>query len=359
VNRTSIEWTDFSANPLKYRTAAAEVLWGCSKVSAGCTHCYSEALAHRYRRGGPFNDAQMAALTPFLDEAELRRMLTYKPAAGKRCFVGDMTDVFGEWVHDEQLDRLFAAFALRGSVTWQVVTKRPERMRAYLAASDLRERLATAALTLANYFDGRPEGGLLQEAFMLEEMWGKGLLWPLPNVWLGTSVENQATADERIPHLLETPAAVRFISAEPLLGPVTLHRRWLMGGTVEHGKPFVENGGVVEWQHPLDWVIVGGESGAGSRPCDSWWVESIVDDCRAAGMPVFVKQLGSHILSPNDVGFEGDTERGWPMDTTYETTTPQNWQGDDVRVRLKSRKGNEPAEWPTALRWRQFPEVSA
>src|SRR4051812_14758294 len=121
MQKTNIEWTatprpdgtlepGYSANPLKYRDAAGNVVWGCVKTSPGCAHCYAETLAKRYGRGGPFTAATMRGLTPFLDEKELHRMLTYKPAAGKKCFVGDMTDVFGEWVPDELLDRLFAVF---------------------------------------------------------------------------------------------------------------------------------------------------------------------------------------------------------------------------------------------------------
>jgi len=240
MNVTSIGWTDFSANPLKYRDANGRVVWGCSKVSPGCTHCYSEALAKRWNKGSDYNDSEMAKLTPFLDDKEIRAMLTKqaidgKAVSGSRVFVGDMTDIFGAWVPDELLDRLFTTFAERPDVTFQVLTKRADRMRDYLS-------------------DGRR----------------RPLRWPLSNVWLGVSVENQERLDRRIPKLLTTPALVRFVSAEPLLGDVWFH----------------------DFAHTptIDWVIVGGESGSNYRPCPIDAILSVVDQCRASSVPVFVKQ---------------------------------------------------------------------
>ena len=170
----------------------------------------------------------MAKLTPFLDEKELRAIHWSRKIAGKRVFIGDMTDIFGEWVPDLMIAELWTTFSQRPDVTFQVLTKRAERMR---------------------------------------RLWAEDMP-PLPNVWNGVSVEDQQRADERIPHLLQTPAAVRFISAEPLLGPIDL-------------KENISN---------LDWVIVGGESGPKFRACDVAWITAIVDQCRDASVPVFVKQ---------------------------------------------------------------------
>jgi len=228
MNTTAIGWTDFSANPLKYRTADGRVVWGCAKVSPGCANCYSEALAKRWGRGGDYNAGEMAQLTPFLDDKEMHTMRTSRKIGGKRVFVGDMTDIFGEWVPDLMIAWIWEVFAQRPDVTFQVLTKRAERM-AKLWAKDVR---------------------------------------PLPNVWIGVSVEDQHRANERIPFLAATPAAIRFISAEPLLLPIDL----------------TENIG------DLDWVIVGGESGPRFRTIDPAWIENIVRDCESAGVPVFVKQ---------------------------------------------------------------------
>jgi len=170
--------------------------------------------------------------------------------------------------------------------------------------------------------------------------------WPLSNVWLGVSVENQHFADERIPLLLQTPAAVRFISAEPLLGPVDLH------------SPVLE----ADSDGYLDWVIVGGESGAGARPFAVAWARSIVAQCQAAGVPVFVKQLGADVRDRNDAGFDGCSPTSWPESIEerdaieYELSGyREDWQGAEVRVHLRDRKGGDMAEWPSDLQVREFP----
>jgi protein gp37 len=217
MNRTPIEWTDFSANPLKFRAPDGRVVWACEKLSPGCANCYAEDLSHRYggvRRAGDWNANTMATLTPFLDEFELREMLTArerrgKQVAGGKVFVGDMTDIFGSWMPDALLDKLFAVFALRPDVTWQILTKRAARMLNYFSLIGRKGSIAIDAHRIADARNiSRP-------------WWGDydADPWPLPNVWLGVSVENQRFADERIPLLLQTPAAIRFISAEPLLGP--------------------------------------------------------------------------------------------------------------------------------------------
>lgn len=375
MNRTAIEWTDFSANPLKFRAPDGRVVWACEKLSPGCANCYAKGLADRYtdRRAGDWNAGVMKTLTPFLDEKELRRMLTYKPAAGKRCFVGDMTDIFGSWVPDDLLDRLFAVFALRGSVTWQLLTKRAERMREYVAAPSRSRLIVNHAIQIAADVDSRPEGGLLQTAFELEELITRGMHWPLPNVWLGVSCEDQQRSDERIPQLLQTPAAVRFISAEPLLGTIDLLRvQWpqkhrvdvLRGGTWELRSGFVPKGQLDFINHSdmqtIDWVIAGGENGP--RGCNVAWIRSLVLQCRAAGVAAFVKQLGSRVIDRNDAGFSGEDTDSWPdfIDNQDRIEhdldgTRDGYQGAPVRIHLVNRKGNDMHEWPRDLRVRQFP----
>ena len=278
---SSIEWTDFTSNPLKYRTPDGSIVWACVHKSAGCEHCYAEQLAKRYGRGRPFKAENINTLMPFMDQKELRHMLTYKPAGGHRCFVGDMTDLFGEWVSFELLDQLFAVFALRSNVTWQLLTKRPDRMLEYL------QNGPRAAWHIA------------------------GENFPLKNVWLGVSAEDQKNADLRIPMLLKTPAAIRFVSYEPALGPIRFFTAPLAGKSVN-----------------LDWIIIGGESGPGARPSDRHWLYDVIGDCKAAGVAAFIKQLGTK--SQFDSG---------PL------------------LRLKDRKGGSPEEWPEDLRVRQFPRI--
>jgi len=278
MNRTGIEWTTFSANPLKYRDRDGRVVWGCVHKSAGCRNCYSEVLAKRYGRGGPFTAQVMKGLTPFLDDAELRQMARAKRigglvVSGGRCFVGDMTDLFGEWVPDDLLNRLFSeVLERRQDVTWQLLTKRADRLRAYLSW---------------RYGEGRI---------------------PARNIHVGVSVEDQATADERIPLLLQTPAAKRFVSYEPALGPVDFDGGWATGpGWLRgyHAEPVHACGGdektcaarcpeAEQTQNDrLDWVIVGGESGPGARPFNPAWAVDTVSQCREAGVACFYKQGGA------------------------------------------------------------------
>jgi protein gp37 len=141
MNKTSIEWTDYTSNLIRYRDPEGRSVHGCIKVSAGCANCYASAWSARGltgERGGAFTAKRQATLTPYFDDAEAQRILRTR-VTGKRIFVGDMTDVFGEWVPDEMLDRMFAVFALRPDLTFQVLTKRPERMRAYFPARGVRQ----------------------------------------------------------------------------------------------------------------------------------------------------------------------------------------------------------------------------
>jgi protein gp37 len=356
MKRTDIEWTanvlpdgtttpGLSSNPIQFRDATGRVVWACVKKSSGCANCYAEAIALRFERGGPFTRATMEGLTPFLDEKELRHILTAKtidkrPVAGSRCFLGDMTDVFGEWVPDALLDRLFAAIALRPDVTFQVLTKRADRMAAYFAAGEaaIRERWGTEACD--------PAVGNSPCACNIVD----DCAWPLPNLWLGASVENQAAADERIPHLLATPAAVRFLSCEPLLGPIHL---W----------PYRNGDGkvVVTQGIDCDWVIVGGESGPGARPMAVEWARGLVRQCQAAGTAVFVKQLGA-----NPTGDYYDDRAEYEERMGYDWPEPIGWNRHDGQPRIGSRvelplidkKGGDLAEFPEDLRVRQFPEAA-
>lgn len=240
-----------------------------------------------------------------LDEHALTTPLKWKKP--RRVFVNSMSDLFHEGVPFEFVDRVFAVMALCPQHTFQVLTKRPERMAEYLNSANRSFRIEGVGW------------GLIKRPIELAG-------WPLPNVWLGASCENQEWADERIPHLLACPAAVRFLSCEPLLGPIDLH--WL-------GSLCCEPSGEIhmrdEYPHranygpPLDWIIVGGESGPGARPCDVAWIRSIVTRCRGAAVACFVKQLGSHVIRCGQ------------------------------RLYLRDPKGGDPAEWPEVLRIREFP----
>jgi protein gp37 len=197
----------------------------------------------------------------------------------RRIFVNSMSDLFHEDMPEAVIDQVFAVMALCPQHTFQVLTKRAERMRKYLIA---RNGMGNSALCRAiNAIPaalGNRHGAL--------EM-------PLPNVWLGVSVEDQQRADERIPHLLATPAEVRFLSCEPLLGPVDL--AGYLDGHEDNGVDLSRDvgsrvGACIGWTPPLDWIIAGGESGPGKRPMDLAWMRSLRDQCAAAGVPFFGKQ---------------------------------------------------------------------
>ena len=283
---SAIEWTESTWNPVR----------GCTKVSPGCANCYAETFAERWRGvpGHAYEQGFDLRLVPEKLEEPLRRK---KPTT---YFVNSMSDLFQEGVPDDYIDRVFAVMALAPQHTFQVLTKRAERMRAYCATGSRAQWIQQA-------MDRIPGHRHL-------------LTWPLPNVWLGVSVENQHFADERIPLLLQTPAAIRFISAEPLLEDIHLLRYLRAPGPP---NPPASK------RNYLDWIIVGGESGPGARPFDLAWARVIIKQCRLASVPVFIKQLGA-----NPLRLDGD------------------------HVPFHSRKGADPAEWPEDLRVREMPTVS-
>lgn len=294
MNKTLIEWTDFSVNPIRARhKITGRVGHMCLKISPGCAHCYASRLQKRF--GMPTFDAHDPNVEPFLDESVLARLLKRRKPC--KVFLGDMTDIFGDWVPDEWLDKIFAVMSLTPHVTYQILTKRSGWMRKYFA--DL-GRVGEQTAGYAFDFSERNWSGFIQPLF------------PLQNCWLGVSVETQEY-DYRITDLLATPAAVRFVSYEPALGPVDFESvRWCREPTLGHrvdvlragfwsgktpttGMPVEGAGEFVNHSDMprLDWVICGGESGPGARPMHPDWARSVRDQCVAAGVPFFFKQWGA------------------------------------------------------------------
>lgn len=256
ADKTGIEWTDATWNPVT----------GCSKVSQGCKHCYAlrdwprmSANPKTVYFGRQFTDVRCHPER--LDQP-------FRWTKPRLIFVNSMSDLFHEAVPDEFIDRVFAAMARARQHTYQVLTKRADRMAAYLNDPDRKNRILAASVSLG-------------WAGMMD------MPWPIPHVWIGVSVEDQAAADERIPMLLDTPAAVRWISAEPLLGPVDLL-------ATPAGDILCRCGGCLEMTPDtrLDWVVVGGESGPKARPMHPDWARSLRDQCAAAGVPFLFKQWG-------------------------------------------------------------------
>lgn len=264
---TKIEWADAVWNPTI----------GCTRVSAGCQNCYAERMANRLAQNpatpeyvGLAEKGRWTGKVKCLPERLDQPLRWRKP---KRIFVNSMSDLFHEDVPCWMVDKVFATMALCPQHTFMVLTKRPDRMAAYMLSWSLIgiERMARELVS------GDPHGKLVnpeQVAALVQRDDA-----PLPNVWLGVSVEDQVTADERIPWLLKTPAVVRFVSCEPLLGPVDLYRHspgWL--GSHACG---------------ISWLITGGETGPGARPAHPDWFRGLRDQCQAASVPFFFKRHGA------------------------------------------------------------------
>lgn len=411
---TSIEWTatvqpDGSVTP----GSTWNPVRGCSRVSEGCRNCYAERIAGRFEDGAfkgfaemRFSDAtkggdgrfhghwtgKVALVSEKLDEPLRWR----KP---RRVFVNSMSDLFHEALPDEAIDEVFAVMALSPWNTYQVLTKRPARMLAWFrerwqpaAATTIRVPGRVIEVPAETHGEDRHDQILRAAEFILagplgeqDRFWtaNEGHLshaqpWPLPNVWLGVSVEDQATADERIPLLLQTPAAKRFVSYEPALGPVAFEK-YLGGRTGAGSEPLSADGkqrsgnrrvggeparspepnagpnstidAASAAQGRLDWIICGGESGPGARPFDVAWARSARDQCRRASCAFFMKQLGANVTWGCDVT-AGNYERTRFPSTARDLTKRAD---GSYRVHLNSSKGGDPSEWPEDLRVREFP----
>jgi protein gp37 len=277
---------------------------------------------------------QWTGKVSLVESALLKPLQWQKP---QRIFVNSMSDLFHEAVPDEFIDRIFAVMARAPHHTFQVLTKRPERMRSYIQAADI-SVLAPLGRAIQAIPGHRPAA----------------YSWPLPNVWLGVSCEDQQRADERIPLLLQTPAALRFVSAEPLIGPIRFKQQNPDGfwppNAAQPDVAWLRHRDWPDdfqyWTTGLGWVIVGGESGPGARPCDVAWLRSIVKQCQMGRVPVFVKQVGAvpRLTGPCSLD-------EWTNPCTVTAAS------GGTHVVLKNRKGSDPAEWPESYRVREFPQV--
>lgn len=341
---SKIQWTHHTFNPW----------WGCARVSPGCEHCYAEAFAKRTGK------AAWGVKEPrrFFGDKHWAEPLKWNKAAEKagerhRVFCASMADVFEDRADlVDQRARLFCLIDETPHLDWLLLTKRPENIA----------RLLPATCYPCN------DTGMIRVAGVdpewCDECGGERQGQPRGyrhNVWLGTTVEDQKRAEDRIPELLMVPAVVRFLSCEPLLGPVALD----LPRCETHDREFVSDdgawcnecladgyGGELSYGHWLDgaasadqpginWVIVGGESGPGARQFVDAWARDIVSECRGASVEVFVKQFGAKpatYIAPSGAPDDG---------------------GDLVPLRLASRKGDDMGEWPEDLRVREFPEIEA
>lgn len=400
---SNIEWTD----------CTWQVTAGCRRVSPGCQNCYAEVMAKRLcgmaradvaagrdaKGKGPYlhvldnHGRWNGTCTPVPENLSI-------PLRWKRprmVFVNSMSDLFHEDVPFEFIASVFGVMQHCQRHTFQVLTKRPERAaewyRWIVAHAGAYKSHVNGALT--HYAQQASADVRLREN--IDKVWASG--WPLPNVWIGTSCEDQARADERIPELLRCPAAVRFVSAEPLLGAIDLGfnvatctccqrrpSRWvhlpsavypdfpmnivdkkMVAQPGDHRAESNPHGALsvrtpegllgirpseFECLGKIDWVIIGGESGAGARPCRIEWMRAIARQCERAGVACFVKQLGAHVMVRNDQCSEWLDEIGASVE--YVDGAP-TFQGDAVRVRLNDAKGGDVDEFPVDLRKREMP----
>lgn len=369
---SNIEWTEKTWNPVI----------GCTPVSPGCLNCYAATMANRMQHmpqvpeyaprkvgdGVPYGEAKVIRIAEVRNgravftgdvrclEERLTDPLHWKKP--RMIFVNSMSDLFHKDVPFEFVDKVFAVMALCPQHTFQILTKRPERMKEWAAGSHDRVHVAFYNWLVPHL--GRDAATYMNAASEIIDARGSiGFVgnWPLPNVWLGTSVEDQKCADERIPHLLGTPAAVRFLSCEPLLGKVDLtrHMAAALYRQLQKIAPCDESRVPAHLRYggppSPDWVIVGGESGNQSRPCGVEWIMSIVQQCKAAAVPCFVKQLGAKSITTY-------AERG-RMLGAGDGDCPEYLAENKDQMPLNDRKGGDPSEWPEDLRVRQMPGGAA
>jgi protein gp37 len=356
---TGIEWTDACWNPVR----------GCSRVSEGCRHCYAEGIAARFSgpglayeglakmtKGGPRWTGKVQLVPEALDQP-----LRWKKP--RRIFVNSMSDLVHEALADDEIASIFAvavaAHHLRGH-TFQILTKRAERMAHTLASEDF--WLQVNAEAEQYVLDGTdPDDRRSDDARATLDDYGPHN--PPPGLWGGVSVESQDAAEERIQWLMKSPFVVRFLSCEPLLGRVNI-KDWLPL-PLAPGKVWAEclcaeidpkdtPCVVCAAKSGIDWVIVGGESGHHARPCAIEWITSVMQQCRDARVACFVKQMGAVVVSE---------ERTGPVHAVTahpETLHPTDYAPNgDVwawRAGLTDKKGADPEQFHE-LRTREFPEV--
>lgn len=302
MGETEISWT--------HRPGTVGRSWnptqGCALQSEGCRNCYAMRMAARFAESGWSQGLINLKTRKWNGEARLAAHKLSEPLKWRKpstVFVNSMSDLFYEGFSNEQIAAVFGVMAAAPQHTFQVLTKRATRMcewfewaeaKAGCTSGRLAHVLEAAAHALP---EPPPRSSLSGRSY--------GTTWPLPNVWLGVSVENQAAADERIPDLLRTPAAVRFLSCEPLIGEVDLdvprcddEHHGADEWDVHDGTPWCNEcdseRSYGHWLHldgGIDWVIAGCESGPGARPCDVEWLRYLRDQCAAAsGVPFFLKQ---------------------------------------------------------------------
>lgn len=334
MGETSIQWTDRTWNPVT----------GCTKVSPGCKNCYAEKVADRFWKDRKFTDVRC-------HEYRLTQPLHWRKP--QKVFVNSMSDLFHEDVPMGFVMQVFAVMLLTPKHSYQILTKRPERMLQMLTAKGAMGWVHDCAHQLGREIEETWSKSELLSAYAKPDSEWNAVYenWPLRNVWLGVSVEDQKHADERIPILLQTPAAVRFVSYEPALGPVDFTE--IIGpGLIGRDALLIDRRFSIRGEQHLDWVIVGGESGPGARPFDMAWARQTIQQCQQAGVPCFFKQAGSVPMVASGQWKRGDGPfMGHLLSYTNRDKVPEGFEP----LKFQDRKGGSIEEWPEWFRVREFP----
>lgn len=359
MGETSISWTNSSWNPLiAFNVETGARGHFCVHRSSGCDHCYSETI----NKSGFQIGTKVAFLAQNRDNVrlELHQPTLVKPlqwGKAQMIFVCSMTDLFLEDYPDEWIDQVFAVMLLAPKHAFQVLTKRAKRMRDYLNTPDRPARIVAAmAKVIDPILTDRNASAWDSTLETFETMGLK--TWPIQNVWCGVSAEDQKNATERIPFLMDTPAAIRWVSYEPALSAVDFDLSYPCpscdgaGGGTDFSAVSLDDGawdcdrcegtGRIPFKHIPNWIVIGGESGPNARPFDITWARDTVRQCQQAGVAVFVKQMGSKPF----IG-TGDSDHSW-----YDG---KNFRDGCLGLKLKHPKGEDPSEWPEDLRVREYP----
>lgn len=325
--KTRIEWAEVVWNPVS----------GCTPISEGCQNCYAKRMANRLRGRCGYPADEPFKVT--LHEDRLGEPLRWKKP--RRVFACSMGDLFHDDVPEEFLNRVFANMAIVPQHIFMVLTKRPERMAEYISANNRYDALIEQ-LDQGDVWDLPTR--TVKRLFFNAPREDK---WPLPNVWLGVTAENQQRADERIPILLQIPAAVRFVSVEPMLGPVDLLSNDCLGGCINYEVCLDNPETCINCAQDckIDWIICGGETGPGARPMHPDWVRSLKDQCQEAGVSYFFKQWGEY-CSPSQM--PPDTFREWDIQHGTEI-----WD-DEPRWRVGKKKAGRILDGET---WDEMPGI--
>jgi protein gp37 len=344
AERSKIEWTDATWTPIKARRLDdGKVGVHCERVSPACKNCYSATFNRRrltaHGTGLDFTIINREKVEMFVDQNMLERPLLWSQP--RTIFVCSQTDLFGEFVTDDMIHQVFAIMALCQQHTFQVLTKRENRLQAFMRDAGANRFLALATIN-------RSIG------FALEN---PPPTYPLPNVWLGVTAENQEWADKRIPVLLQTPAAKRFVSFEPMLGPIVIDNRHMVGDEKYWNFLTGERGWTVQHRPArpmktpaLDWAICGGESGHGARPMQLQWARSLRDQCQSARVPFFFKQWG--VYRPRIGAQIGDRD-AVPNDIAY--TNFLDDHGKEYRLPVFRANKHSAGRLLDGREWSEFP----